>query len=198
MLVFSPYPRYPLWLKSLLPFYIFWGRVFFCLICEQVGCSPQKMKRVWKSCLLCGHPAIVTHNVQCGKRRDTLIQAASNHLLSPAWFGFVSGFFLGFWDQLLGVIQLQLWAGSCLIVVICLDIIFIVCQIIMMIIYETECLKRFPLAWEPMTKKSWELETQPTPTQSICNSIMDEPGFWLIFPSCCFIMHLTTRAISSW
>lgn len=43
--------------------------------------------------------------------------------------------------------------GSCLIVVICPDIIFIVCRIIMMIIYETECLKRFPPAWEPRPKR---------------------------------------------
>lgn len=30
----------------------------------------------------------------------------------------------------------------------------------MMIIYETECLKRFPLAWEPKTKKKKELQNR--------------------------------------
>lgn len=95
------------------------------------------------------------YNVQCGKRRDTLPQAASQQSFAFPWHGFVFFRFFclsGFWAQfcILGAFQLR--AGSCLIVVIWLDIIFIVCQIIMMIIYETECLNVFRQPGNPMAK----------------------------------------------
>lgn len=157
--------------------------MFFCLICEQVGCSTPppphatKMKRVWKSCLLCGHPAIVLHkntkykyNVQCGKRRDTLPQAASQQSFAFPWHGFV--FFSVFLS--LGVLGPVLYFGcfptasrelpNC-------------CNLARYYIY---CLpdNYDDYLWNGVFKTfSASLGTQwpkqPTPP-SICNSIMDE------------------------
>lgn len=178
--------------------------MFFCLICEQVGCStppPPLMQRKWNACEnhvycaatqpLCSTKIQNTNTMYNVARGGTHYhrQPASSHLLSPGMVLFFFRFFClsGFWAQfcILGAFQLR--AGSCLIVVIWLDIIFIVCQIIMMIIYETECLKRFPPAWEPNGQNN-------QPRRAFATQLWTSSHFyWLIFTSCgCFIVHLTT------
>lgn len=178
--------------------------MFFCLICEQVGCSTPPPPSCNENETRVKIMFIVRPPSHCAPQKYKIqIQCTmwqeEGHITTGsqpavicfplAWFCFFFRFFClsGFWAQfcILGAFQLR--AGSCLIVVIWLDIIFIVCQIIMMIIYETECLKRFPPAWEPNGQNN-------QPRRAFATQLWTSSHFyWLIFTSCgCFIVHLTT------